>query len=146
MCTALLPPCVNPIAIEKYISYIISYRIIYHITSSYHIVSYRIISNHIICHIIYYIIIYIYRIFWNWFYLLLDRLDVIPTFLCCNVHWMAGIRFKMWSCRMAIIWEIFAIQDVSVVVSAPVFRWLAVILLADMLCLFEWRVYVKEPV
>ena len=51
MCTVLLPPCVSPIAVNKYISYhIISYHIIsYHIIS-YHIISYHIISYHIISH------------------------------------------------------------------------------------------------
>jgi len=41
---------------------------------------------------------------------------------------------------MAIIWEMFAIKDVSVIVSTSVFSWLAVIVLADILCLFEGRV------
>ena len=43
MCTVLLPPGVNPIAVNKYIiSYIISYIIPYHIvyTISYHTISY----------------------------------------------------------------------------------------------------------
>ena len=43
MCTVLLPPGVNPIAVK----YIISYHISYHIIS-YHIISYHIISYHII--------------------------------------------------------------------------------------------------
>jgi len=46
MCTVLLPPCVNPIAVNKYI---ISYHIPYHITS-YHIhqkwSAYRQVSTH----------------------------------------------------------------------------------------------------
>ena len=42
ICTVLLPPGVNPIAVDKY-----------HIISSYHIISYHIISYHIIYRIIY---------------------------------------------------------------------------------------------
>jgi len=61
MCNVLLPPGVNPIAVNKYIiiSYHISYRTVsYHI--SYHIVSYlivsfRIISYHIVsCRVVSY--------------------------------------------------------------------------------------------
>ena len=55
MCTVLMPPGGNPIAV-KYIIYIVSYRITYII--SYHIISYHIISYHIISyHIISYHII-----------------------------------------------------------------------------------------
>jgi hypothetical protein len=43
MCTVLLPPSGNPIAVK----YVISYHISYHIVS-YHIISYRIVSYHII--------------------------------------------------------------------------------------------------
>ena len=47
MCTVLLPPGGNPIAVKYIISYhIVSYHIIYHIVS-YHILSYHIISYHI---------------------------------------------------------------------------------------------------
>jgi len=67
-CTVLLPPGVNPVAVNKYIiSYHLSYHLsyIYHITS-YHIVSYiisyivsyHIISYHISYRIIYHIISY----------------------------------------------------------------------------------------
>jgi hypothetical protein len=61
MCAVLLPPGVNPIAVNKYIItyHIILYHIIYHIISyiiSYHIISY-ISYHHIIYHIIYHIII-----------------------------------------------------------------------------------------
>ena len=57
MCTVLLPPGVNPTAVNKYIISYQSYHIIsYHI---YHIISYRIISYHIILyHIISYHISY----------------------------------------------------------------------------------------
>ena len=93
--------------IISYIIYHISYRIISYILS-YHIVSYHIIY-HIVSYITYHIsyithcisyhIISYHKsyidVFWNWLYLLLDRLVVIPTFLCCIVHWMAGIRFKL---------------------------------------------------
>ena len=56
MCTVLLPPGGNPIAVNKYISYIISFHVSYRIVSyiishriiSYHIISYHIISYHII--------------------------------------------------------------------------------------------------
>ena len=50
MCTVLLPPGVNPFAVNKYISYHITYHII-----SYHIISYHIISYLIIYHITSYI-------------------------------------------------------------------------------------------
>jgi hypothetical protein len=54
MCTVLLPPGVNPIAVNKYIMYHISYHvIIYHIIT-HHIISYIISSYHIIYHIISY--------------------------------------------------------------------------------------------
>jgi len=64
MCTVVLPPGVNPIAVKYIMSCIISYHIIsYHIISyhiiSYHIISYHIISYHIISyHISYHIISY----------------------------------------------------------------------------------------
>ena len=49
MCTVLLPPGVNTIAVNKYISYhIVSYIISY---ISYHISSYHIISYHVSYHI-----------------------------------------------------------------------------------------------
>ena len=61
MCTVLLPPGVNSIAVKYIISYhIISYHnISYHIISyiSYHIISYHITSHHIVYHIILYHII-----------------------------------------------------------------------------------------
>jgi hypothetical protein len=51
--TVLLPPGVNPITVNKYISYhIMSYHIIYNI--SYHVISHHITSYHISCHIITY--------------------------------------------------------------------------------------------
>ena len=55
-CTVLLPPGVNPTAVDKYIisCHVITYHIIsYHIIS-YHIISYHIISYHIISYIISY--------------------------------------------------------------------------------------------
>jgi len=62
MCTVLLPPDVNPIAVNKYI---ISHIISYHIISSY-IVSY-IISYHIIIYIISYITSYlILHVYQKW--------------------------------------------------------------------------------
>jgi len=62
----LLPPGVNPIAVDKYnISYDISYHIIsYHIIS-YHIISYHIISYHIISYHISYIIYHISHIIYH---------------------------------------------------------------------------------
>ena len=54
MCTVLLPPCDNPMAVNKYIMsyHIMSYHIIYHIVSHY-IISY-IISYQTLFHLIYY--------------------------------------------------------------------------------------------
>ena len=64
MCTVLLPPGVNPIAVNKYIIYHISYTISYHLMSwhvmSCRVVSCRVVSCHVMsCHVIlYYIILY----------------------------------------------------------------------------------------
>ena len=75
MCTVLLPQGVNPSAVNKYIIYYISYRIIYHVMSchvmschvmSCHVMSCHVMSCHVMsCHVIYHIISYrivLYRI------------------------------------------------------------------------------------
>jgi hypothetical protein len=96
MCTVLLPPGVNPIAVKYIISYIISYHImschvmschampyhiIYHII--YHVMSYHIISYHISyhvmsCHVISYIIYHVMS------YHIIYRIISYHTFYKCT--------------------------------------------------------------
>jgi hypothetical protein len=85
MCTVLLPPGVNPIAVK----YIISYHIIYHIIP-YHIISYRIISYNIIpYHIISYHIIPYHII--SYHTIKKDQRQVLTSFI---VMYVSSALFK----------------------------------------------------
>ena len=90
-CTVLLPPGVNPIAVNKYI---VSCHIIYHVISyiisyiiSYHVMSCHIIYiNHIIYHISYHVMSYI-------IYAMSYHIYIYIITFFCPVHVSVGRSF-----------------------------------------------------
>jgi len=110
MCTVLLPPGDNPTAVNKYISYHISYIISYTSYISYHtsyIISYISYISYIIYHIIYHIIHHIYHTSYITSYII----SYIMSYLIIYHKTSSGLHVKYrYCCQSLMKFEFYLVR------------------------------------